>query len=418
LPQIRLELPQRHAAQQQIIDEARRYNVACCGRRFGKTSLGLDLCIDPMLDGLPVGWFSPTYKTLSESWREVQTTLRTLTASANSSEHRLELITGGVLEMWSLQDHDAGRSRKYRRVIVDECAVVRDLMETWTNAIWPTLIDLRGDAYFLSTPKGRNDFQRLWDLGQNAAEPEWASWRFPSSANPYLPAGEIEAMRRRMPARAFEQEIEARFIDEVSGALWKYALIDANRVSAAPELARIVVAIDPAVSANPDSDETGIIAAGVDAGGQNGYVLADASGVYSPDAWARKAVELYHSLGADHIIAESNQGGDMVQFTLRTVDPTVPVRLVHASRGKVTRAEPVVALDEQARIHHVGIFAQLEMQMTTWSPVDDKDSPDRVDARVWALTELMLGDSRQWTIEEIEAWGRDDIEAIKAMRSR
>jgi len=208
---------------------------------------------------------------------------------------------------------------------------------------------------------------------------------------------EIEGMRRTLPARAYEQEILARFIDEVSGALWKYALIDANRVPVAPQLARIVVAIDPAVSTNADSDETGVVAAGVTGGElQHGYVLADRSGTYSPEGWARAAIDLYHELKADHIVAEANQGGDMVRFTLRTVDPQVPVKLVHASRGKQTRAEPIVALDEQGRVHHVGTLPDLETQMTTWSPVDDKDSPDRVDARVWALSELMLKKTASW----------------------
>ena len=120
-------------------------------------------------------------------------------------------------------------------------------------------------------------------------------------------------------------------------------------------------------------------------------MLADSSGTYSPDTWARKAVALYHSLSADYIAAEANQGGEMVRYTLRTVDPSVPVKLVHASRGKQTRAEPVVAIYEQGRAHHVGCLSDLELQMTTWSPMDDKDSPDRVDALVWAMTELMLG---------------------------
>lgn len=386
---IHLRLSRPHPAQSEILETARRFNVLCAGRRFGKSRFGIRLAADTLLQGQPVGWFSPTYKMLAELWRETVATLKPVTVAKSETEHRLELVTGGVLDMWSLDSPDAIRGRHYARAVVDEAATVRELLDIWNLVIRPTLIDLEGDAYFLSTPKGRNDFQILYGLGQDDAAPEWASWRFPSAANPYLPASEIEAMRLTMPARAYEQEIEARFIDEVSGALWKLAQIDANRVLSAPELARVVVAIDPAVSNNADSDETGIIGAGIDKAG-HGYVLADASGRYSPDGWARRAVALYHELHADHIVAEANQGGDMVRFTLRTVDPSVPVKLVHASRGKVTRAEPIVALDEQGRIHHCGILPDLETQMVTWSPVDDKDSPDRVDARVWALSELML----------------------------
>lgn len=390
-PRIELRLRRLHAAQRQIVSEAARFNVLCAGRRFGKSRLGINLTAKPLLAGDPVGWFSPTYKMLSELWRETVETFRPVIVGKNETERRLTLLTGGVLEMWSLESPDAVRGRHYRRVVIDECAMVKSLLDAWNLAIRPTLIDLEGDAWFLSTPKGRNDYATLYGWGQDPDEPEWHSWRFPTAANPHISPGEIEWMRRSMPARAFEQEIEARFIDEVSGALWKYATIDANRVKDHPYLARIVVAIDPAVTSNPDSDETGIVAFGIDRSSpMHGYVLADASGTYSPDGWARKAIALYHSLSADCIVAEANQGGDMVRFTLRTVDPTVPVKLVHASRGKQTRAEPVAALDEQGRIHHVGVFPDLEMQMTTWSPIDDRDSPDRVDARVWAASELML----------------------------
>ena len=389
-----LDLTKRHPAQAQIAAEAARFNVACCGRRFGKSRLGIDLCVDPLLDGHPVGWFSPTYKMLAELWRETVETLRPVTAAVNVSEHRLELITGGVLDMWSLDSPDTVRGRHYARVIIDEAAMVRGLMDIWTSAIRPTLIDLEGDAYFLSTPKGRNDFQALYDLGQDAAQPEWRSWRYPTSANPYLKSSEIETMRRTMPARAFEQEIEARFIDEVSGALWKLALIDDYRAVAAPQLTRVVVAIDPAVSANASSDETGIIAAGIDER-DHGYVLADSSGTYSPLAWANKAVAQYDALGADRVVAEVNNGGDLVEANLRAVRSSVSYHAVHASRGKQTRAEPIAALYEQGRIHHVGIFPDLETQMTTWSPAEDRNSPDRVDALVWAFSELLLEQETQ-----------------------
>ena len=390
-PSVTLELLELHPAQEQVLADAGRFNVVVAGRRWGKSRFGEDLTADPLLDGLPVCWCSPTYKMLSEIWRETCETLRPVTASVNVAEHRLELVTGGVLDMWSLDAPDSIRGRRYKRLIVDEAAMVRALLDIWNLVLRPTLIDFGGDAWFLSTPKGKNDFMALYELGQDGAAPDWKSWRFPTATNPHLAPAEIEGMRSTMPARAYEQEIEARFIDEVTGALWTYSLIDGQRLQAAPELRRIVVAIDPAVSANPDSDETGIVAAGID--GQerpNGYVLADASGTYSPETWARKAIALYQQLQADMIVAEANQGGDMVRSVLRTVDPSIRVHLVHASRGKVTRAEPVVAMYEQGRVHHVGHLPELETQMTMWSPVDDKDSPDRVDALVWALSELLL----------------------------
>jgi phage terminase large subunit-like protein len=183
------------------------------------------------------------------------------------------------------------------------------------------------------------------------------------------------------------QEIHAEMLDEIPGALWTRATIDAARVSEVPRLSRVAVAVDPATTATEASDETGIVAAGVDATGQ-AYVLADCSLRASPDGWARAAVELYRRTKADRIVYEANQGGDMVATVLRHVDPNVPLRAVHASRGKRVRAEPIAALYEQGRVHHVGVHGLLEDQLCGWVP-GAEDSPDRLDALVWCLTELV-----------------------------
>ena len=167
------------------------------------------------------------------------------------------------------------------------------------------------------------------------------------------------------------------------------ALLETARVQKSPALVRIVVAIDPAVTSNADSDETGIIAAGLTADGHY-YVLDDKSLRASPDTWARQAVNLYHDLKADKIIAETNNGGDMVISVIKQVDMAVPVQKVTATRGKQLRAEPVSSLYEQGRVHHVGYFEQLETQMCEWTPLS-KESPDRLDALVWAITELNSG---------------------------
>ena len=162
---------------------------------------------------------------------------------------------------------------------------------------------------------------------------------------------------------------------------------------------RVVVAIDPAVSTGEGSDETGIVAAGLGYDGR-GYVIEDASGKYSPDGWARRAVHLAATHKADRIVAEVNNGGQLVEHTLRTVDRSVAYKAVHASRGKATRAEPIAALYEQARVSHVGRFDALETQMTGWDPSTSTKSPDRVDAVVWALTELMVDLTAPRTVTE------------------
>jgi phage terminase large subunit-like protein len=190
--------------------------------------------------------------------------------------------------------------------------------------------------------------------------------------------------------RLGRQEIEGELLEDTPGALWTLAQIDALRVrnlNLLPEMRRVVVGVDP--SATAMGDEAGIIAVGLGDDG-HGYVLADASLQASPDGWARAAVAAYRANNADRIVAEVNNGGEMVQLTIRTVDPAVSYKAVHASRGKRTRAEPVAALYEQQKVHHVGTLSRLEDEMCTWSALENDPSPNRMDALVWALTELML----------------------------
>lgn len=198
--------------------------------------------------------------------------------------------------------------------------------------------------------------------------------------------------------RLGRQELHAEILTDVEGALWSLAMLDQSRRKAPGilrhgeierDLARVVVAIDPAVTATEDSDETGIVVAGIGHDGR-GYVLADRSTKAHPSDWAKRAVAAFDEFGADRIVAEVNNGGELVETVLRTVRPSIPFRAVHASRGKRTRAEPVAALYEQGRVSHVEPLAVLEDQMTTYTP-DGGSSPDRLDALVWALTDLMLG---------------------------
>lgn len=190
--------------------------------------------------------------------------------------------------------------------------------------------------------------------------------------------------------RLGRQELKAEVLDDTPGALWNRGQIDALRVKKAdvPDLIRIVVAVDPSVTNTEDSDEAGIIAAGAGADGDY-YILEDPSLQDTPAGWAKAAVRTYYLLAADRIVAESNNGGLMVEGTIRAVDDNVPVTLVWASRGKYTRAEPISALYEQGKVHHVGSFGALEDELCTWVPGDA--SPNRLDALVWALTELSDG---------------------------
>lgn len=195
--------------------------------------------------------------------------------------------------------------------------------------------------------------------------------------------------------RLGRQELEGEVLEDIPGALWQRSTIDNNRRPEAPtDLQRIIVAVDPAASSEEGSDETGIVCVGLakDADGYNrGYVLADRTLRGSPDEWAKAAVDLYKEFEADRIVAEKNQGGEMVEAVIRAVDRNVPVTLVHATRGKLVRAEPISALYEQNRVHHIGRFDELEDQMCTFSQDHERDkngSPDRMDALVWGLSFL------------------------------
>lgn len=188
------------------------------GRRFGKDVLLLDQLIRPALDrGLPVGYFAPTHKNLLEFWRGAVRTLVPVTARANATDHRLELVTGGVVEMWSLDAPDAARGRRYARVAINEAGVVERLESAWSEVIRATLADYAGDAWFGGTPKGMNFFHTLYQRGMDAGEPDWASWQRPTSANPFIAPAELAALAAELSERTYAQEILAQFVEDGAG---------------------------------------------------------------------------------------------------------------------------------------------------------------------------------------------------------
>lgn len=231
-PQIlTVKLPRPHPGQRDILNGLRRWNVIACGRRFGKTILGTNRLIQAALDGRPAGWFAPTYKYLTDVWRDVTRILKPVTRVASKQELRLEVITGGVIEFWSLEDKDAGRGRKYARAIIDEAAKVKELGDIFNEAIRPTLSDLRGDCDFLSTPKGMNFFWQCFARGSDTNESEWTAWCKPTLHNPYIDPLEIEAARVQLPERVFRQEYLAEFIEDAGGVFRRVReAIDVGRV--------------------------------------------------------------------------------------------------------------------------------------------------------------------------------------------
>lgn len=232
-----LTLPKRLAWQQQVVREAKRFNVVCIGRRAGKSTLGIDRCATKETLPYPVGWLSPTYRMLTEIWREANRILTPIVARRSVQDHRLEFVTGGVLEFWSLDNPDVARGRKYRRVIVDEAAMIPALMDAWNYVLRPTLTDYGGDAYFLSTPKGRNGFWQMWQYGIDPQRNEWAAWQMPSYVNDKIDRSEFDAMRETLPEMVYRQEILAEFLEN-EGAVFRNIASCMNAPMGAPDVHR------------------------------------------------------------------------------------------------------------------------------------------------------------------------------------
>lgn len=305
------------------------------------------------------------------------------------SKRRLTWPNGAVATLYNAVEPDQLRGPQHDAAWLDEMAKWRYAQETWDQLQFGMRLGDQPRQVITTTPRP------LPLLKMVMADPHTVVTRGKTDDNrvnlaePFL----RQIVGRYAGTRLGRQELDAEILDDVPGALWSRRGIDERRVSVSPDLQRVVIAVDPAITSGEDADETGIIAAGIakdQDGHTHGYVLDDWSLQGTPEEWARKAVALYRKHNADRIVAEKNQGGEMVETVIRTVDPNVPVTLVHASRGKYVRAEPISALYEQGRVHHVGVHSQLEDQMAAFTPDVDRStgSPDRVDALVWGLTDL------------------------------
>lgn len=261
---------------------------------------------------------------------------------------------------------------------------------------------IRNRAFYDCNPPGKSHWayrvfiQKLQPSDRTPLnQPEdYAAMRInPEDNRANLPPGYIEETLGGLSRRQRQRFLLGEWLDDTEGALWTQTMIDSTRVVNPPELTRVVIGVDPAVTGTEESDYTGIVAAATGADGDY-YVLADRSCQTSPLAWCREVVRLAHELDADRIVGEVNNGGDLIEGMLRQVDPSLPFRAVRASRGKIIRAEPAAALYEKERVHHVGEFPELEEQMTSFAPLTAVKSPDRMDALVWALAELAQGSTR------------------------
>jgi len=304
------------------------------------------------------------------------------------SLRRLEWPSGAVAHAFSAEDPDSLRGPQFEAAWADELGKWRYAQETWDMLQFGLRLGPRPRQVVTTTPRPIPLIRALM------VDPSVKLTRAGTAANArnLAPSFLAQVSARYGGTALGRQELDGELIEDRADALWKREAIEAARVAAAPALLRIVVAVDPPASAGRRASACGIIAAGIDAGGM-GYVLADetVSGA-EPEAWAARAVALYRALKADALVAEVNQGGDMVAAVVRLVDPTVPVTAVVATRGKHARAEPVSALYRQGRVRHAGAYPALEDEMCDFSPagLSGGRSPDRLDALVWALTHLVL----------------------------
>ena len=294
---------------------------------------------------------------------------------------------GAKAVFFSAEDPERLRGPQAYSAWCDELCAWRNAQDTWDMMMFGLRLGKHPKVFVTTTPKTTKLIRTILDDEKTTIS---TGSTYDNAAN--LADTFLDAVRKTYEGtRLGRQELYAEILDEASGALWNRTLLAKCEIEKdeVPNLSRIVVSIDPAITSNAESDMTGIVVAGVDQEGI-AYVLEDHTGRYTPQQWAAKAVELYHKHMADRVVAERNQGGDMVRHTLHTEDENLPVKLVHASRGKMARAEPVSALYEQNKVKHVRGLNDLEDQMVQWEPLGSIGSPDRLDALVWALTDLSL----------------------------
>jgi len=360
------------------------------GRGWGKTRVGAEWArmVAESNPDARIALVGPTAADVRDVMIEGESGIRAIAAPwavpvYEPSKRRLTWPNGAMAVAYSADEPDRLRGPQHTAAWCDEAAAWR-YTDAWDMLMMGLRLGQRPQVVVTTTPKPV-PLMRTIETTPGCIV---TRGRTMDNAINLAPTFLTALMARYEGTRLGRQELEGEDLVDNPDALWARAGLDDRRVRDVQELARVVVAIDPAVTSRDDSDETGIIVAGV-GHDRRGYVLADLSGRYKPDEWARIAIGAYHEYKADRIVAEANQGGEMVQHVLRTVDTDVPLRLVHASRGKIARAEPVAALYEQGKVSHVGAHAKLEDQLCTWQP--GMASPDRMDALVWAVTELMLG---------------------------
>lgn len=374
------------------------YWLIMAGRGFGKTRTGAEWVREQVKKKPIVNLIGATADDARDIMIEGESGILAICPPDERPKYiahkrRLDWPNGARSLIFTADEPDRLRGKQHYALWADELAAWR-YPDSWDQAMLGLRLGENPQAVITTTPR---PLKVLKDLLVDEATVLTTGSTYENRSN--LARSFYKTIITKYEGtRLGRQELHAELLDDLPGALWQRSRIDQLRVAAPPPLRRVVVAIDPAVSTKEGSDETGIVAAGIGELDGHGYTLADWSGVFTPDEWGRKAVLLFQQLKADYIIAEANNGGDLVEQNIRVVaksmNVSVTVKLVHATRGKFIRAEPVSSLTEQGRDHHVGSFPQLEDQMCGFTADFNREkmgfSPDRMDAKVWAYHELMI----------------------------
>jgi len=399
---MKIEMRTPYREQQRFIDCTAKRIVCRAGRRGGKTTGAAQKAVRAFLAGRRVLYGVPTDDQKQRFWFEVKQMLQEpIDAGRLYKNETLCAIevpgTETRIRGKTAYDPDTLRGDYADLLILDEWQLMKET--TWDEVGAPMLLDNDGDAVFIYTPPSiRSNYRSRARNPRHAAEMfkkakadttgRWATFHFTSNDNPFLSRAALSEISSDMTELAYRQEILAEDIDDNPGALWRRDWID--QVLQAPSLSRVVVGVDP--PGTKRGDACGIVTAGSSKkdGKDHLFVLADDSLQATPEEWGKAVVTAYHRHEAGKVVAESNYGGEMVARTITTIDPKVPVIMVHATRGKQVRAEPVSVVYSQGRGHHVGSFPKLNDELCQWEP--GQPSPNRLDALVWTATDLILDD--------------------------
>lgn len=376
-----------------------RWWLLMAGRGFGKTRVGAEWARERIQRGCRrFALVGPTLPDVRDVMVEGESGLLACAARYGMraeyvvSKRRVEFANGAYAFLYSADEPDRLRGPQHEAAWGDEIGAWRYGPDAFANLDMGLRLGPNPQGVMTSTPRVVTLVRDLVKRAM-AGDPDVTITRGSTWENrDNLPDSTLRSLESRYAGtRLGRQELEGELLEDVEGALWTLAQIDATRLDAVPDgvsLDVVVVGVDPAATSNEGSAETGIVVVARGSDG-HGYVLADRSLHGTPHQWGSAAVLAYDEWQADHITPETNNGGEMVVSTIRTVRDTVPVNPVHASRGKAIRAEPVSALYEQGKMHHVGAFPTLEDQLVTWVP--GMTSPDRLDALVWGATDAVLG---------------------------